>query len=117
MEGLDLRGLITTNNFFCGLHYIVGLADQAIKSLKEWEKMHFGEGKFGATDVPRVFESSESRVIRLIRTATSAFHKYGNEQAGAVADFHAFLSNSKLDMPLSDFRGNRNYVIFFNGDG
>ena len=105
------------NNFFCGLHYIVGLADQAAKSLKEWEKVHFGAEKFGATELPRVYESGESRVVRLIRTATGSFQRRGNEQAGAVADFYAFLGKCNFKMPLEEFRGNRNYVIFHNGGG
>ena len=31
------------NNFFCGLHYVVGLADQAAQTMNAWEKMIFGE--------------------------------------------------------------------------
>ena len=113
----ERTSMMRLNTFFCGLHYIVGLADQASKTLKEWEEVHFGTEKYGATEVPRVFESKESRVIRLIRTATDAFEKHGNEQAGCVADFHAYLDKCALPMPLVEFRGNRSYVIFLNGAG
>ena len=109
--------MLRMNNFFCALHYIVGLADQAGKTLKEWEKLRFGEEKFGATEVPRIYETSESRVVRLIRTTTSAVEKHGNEQAGAYAGFQAYISQLGLPSHLADFRGNRNYVVFYNGVG
>ena len=34
-------------NFFCGLHYLVGLADQAEACLKVWEKMLYPGQKMG----------------------------------------------------------------------
>lgn len=37
-----------TNNFFCGMHFMVAMADQANKTLKEWEKLQFGGEKVGA---------------------------------------------------------------------
>ena len=54
---------------------------------------------------------------RLIRTATSAFHKHGNEQAGVVAEFRAFLDKLDLHLDFHDLRGNREYVLFYNGAG
>eukprot|EP00117_Sycon_ciliatum_P014482 scpid72751/ scgid14724/ len=113
----ERSAMIKMNNFFCGLHYIVGLADQASKSLREWEDIRFGSEKIGANEVHGVYDTKESRVVRLIRTATSAFEKHGNEQAGVVGDFHAFLSQSNTQLPLSEFRGNRNYIVFYNGAG
>ena len=35
------------NHFFCGLHYLVGLADQAEACLKVWEKMLYPGQKMG----------------------------------------------------------------------
>ena len=70
--------------------------------------------KFGATEVSSVYETSESRAVRLIRT-TSAAEKHGNEQAGAYAGFQAYISQLGIPLHLADFHGNRNYVVFYNG--
>lgn len=45
MEQLEVS---KTNNFFCGMHFMVAMADQAYKTLKGWEKLQFGEEKVGA---------------------------------------------------------------------
>ena len=33
------RNFIKVNNFFCGLHSLVGLADQTEASLKAWDRL------------------------------------------------------------------------------
>ena len=43
--------LTTMNNYFCRLHYIVGLADQAQECLRKWEEVHFDGKAFGATEL------------------------------------------------------------------
>ena len=35
--------LINVNSFFCGMHFVVGLADQAEVALKAWDKLLFDE--------------------------------------------------------------------------
>ena len=113
----DQKDVSRMNNFFCGLHYIVGLAEHACEALLEWEQLHFKE-KVGAATLPAARERPrESGTIRLIKTATKSFHKHGDEQAGCIGSFHAFLESSNTALPLSDFRGNRAYVIFYNGAG
>ena len=105
------------NNFYCGMHYIVGLADSCAAALKVWESSHFGEGvKVGAELLPGTWQGNGG-VARLIYSATKAFEKHGDEAAGCVADFHAFLSETKTPLPLEEYRGNRSYVIFRNGAG
>lgn len=103
------------NHLFCGFHFIVGLADQASSCLKEWVGLRFEDEKYGALEVPRVFETKESRVARLIHTAT--LEKHGDEQGGATAHFHAYLQMTNTPSPLANFHGNRNYVAFYNGAG
>ena len=105
------------NNFFCGMHMIVGLANQAVKSLCEWESVHFAGRKVGANTVPSIYDKKECFVQQLVCNATSAFHKRGNEQAGVIADFHAFLDKSDLQLDLHDIKGNREYVLFYNSAG
>ena len=105
------------NNFFCGLHYIVGLADHAIFALHEWEKVHFPSKEYGATSLPQLRTTDECRTSRMVRSATKAFEKHGDEAAGAVADFRTFLDRTGTPTPLEEYRGNRSYVLFFNSAG
>lgn len=37
MSEIERDQLTSMNNFFCGLHYLVGLADSADEVLKKWE--------------------------------------------------------------------------------
>ena len=59
------------NNFFCGLHFLVALADVSAETLRQWESLH-------SEDV----SAGESGTIRLIRTACKAIQKQCSEQAG-----------------------------------
>ena len=107
----------TMNHFFCGLHYIVGLADQADTILRKWEDSHFTE-KVGAGRFSTTRESAtHSQVNRLIYSATKAFEEHGDEAAGVMGYFRAYLRDTQLKLPLREFRGNRNYVLFYNGAG
>lgn len=56
--------LIRMNNFFCGLHYLVGLADSAEATLKLCE----------STIDEDACQGNSSGTQRLIRTACKAFH-------------------------------------------
>ena len=47
------------NSFFCGMHLVVGMADTAASTLKEWESTHF-ESPQGAATLPKVFTRSEA---------------------------------------------------------
>ena len=38
-------GVVRMNDFFCGLHFIVGLADQAEAALKIWDKLLYFDEK------------------------------------------------------------------------
>ena len=74
------------NNFFCGLHFLVDLADSAEATLSLWEMTH---------ELPGCRNSSGTQ--RLIRTACKAFHARGSQlQAGCSSQFHAFLRSKEL---------------------
>ena len=47
------------NNFFCGLHLIVGMADTAATTLMEWEEVHFDKIQ-GAATLPGYFTKKEA---------------------------------------------------------
>ena len=65
--------LTRMNNFFCGLHFLVELADCAEATLKVWEMMH---------DLPKSAKSSQ-----LIRTACKAFIPGGHSKLVALFTF------------------------------
>ena len=91
--------LTRMNNFFCGLHFLVGLADAAEATLKAWEAtLEDDDG----------MEKQSSGVQCLIRTACKAFHHRGSEQAGCSTHFRAFLRRQGISkVPLAAFVGNR----------
>lgn len=68
-EQLNLSSL---NNFFCGMHVIVGMADTAFSTLLQWESAHFDAPPSG----PVMVKKSEPGAIRLIRTACKALSKH-----------------------------------------
>ena len=99
--------LIRMNNFFCGLHFVVGLAECAEATLKFWEEAH---------DLPTNGNSSGTQ--RLVRTACKSFHARGSQQAGCSTQFRAYLRNKAIDkIPLAAFRGNRFNILFYDAAG
>lgn len=101
--------LIRMNNFFCGLHFLVGLADSAEATLKLWETTF---------DEDSTQEKQSSGTQRLIRTACKAFHHRGSEQAGCSTRFRVFLRSKGVNkIPLAAFRGNRFNILFFDAAG
>lgn len=105
--------ILRVNHFYCGLHFLVGMAEVAEKALFAWEKTQL-EDEGVNEDVLR---KGESGTHRLIYTACKALTKHGSEQAGCHAAFMAFLSDKGVNMPLVDFRGNRFNILFFNAAG
>ena len=89
----------TVHHFFCGLHYLVGLAEQSEAVFSEWEKVHF-EGKVGAGALPFTFETGPG-IVRLIRNACKSFTKHGSEQAGCCTDFHTFVEDRGRSFSLT----------------
>ncbi len=104
----------TLNNFFCGMHLLVGMADTASSTLLQWELTHF-EGTEGPAGTSVLVRKSESGVVRLIRTACKALSKHGSEQSGVYKSFTSFLeSNGIKRNPLASFRGNRFNILFYD---
>ena len=100
--------LTRINNFYCGLHLLIGLADAAEAVLKEWE-----------TNVCEIGDQGRSSgTQRLVRTACKAFHHKGPEQAGCSLYFRTYCrSKGILKIPLAPFRGNRFNIIFYDAAG
>ena len=74
-EHLHLSSL---NNFFCGMHVVVGMADCASSTLLQWESTHFDGNVPPNRHV--LVRKSEPGAIRLIRTACKALSRHGSEQ-------------------------------------
>ena len=111
----EQQGISTLNNFFCGLHLLVGMADVSSSTLLQWELTHF-EGTVGAAALfGSTTRQSESGIVRLVRTACKALCKHGSEQSGVYQPFTAFLAtNSIKKNPLVSFRGNRFNIVFYD---
>ena len=65
-------------HFFCGMHMVVGMADNASESLKLFETNHESH-EDGQPEM-----CSEAGTVRLIRTACKAFEKRGDEKSGCA---------------------------------
>ena len=92
----EQQGISTLNNFFCGLHLLVGMADVASSTLLQWELTHF-EGTVGAAALfGSTTRQSESGIVRLVRTACKALCKHGSEQSGVYQPFTAFLATNSI---------------------
>ena len=97
------------NNFFCGLHFLVALADAASATLQQWESMQ--------SAVPDG-SSSECGTMRLVRTACKAIQKQCCQKAGCHTMFKAYLKTQGVTIfPVAKFAGNRFNIIFHNAAG
>ena len=110
----EQQSMSSLNNFFCGLHLLIGMADTAASTLLQWETTHFSEDPVGhGTGV--LVRKSESGTVRLVRTACKALSKHGSEQSGVYQPFTAYLSSNNLPKnPLESFRGNRFNILFYD---
>ena len=57
------------NEFFCGMHYVVGLADQTETALKAWEKLLFDDMPVGSI-ANGGYSKGESGAYRLVQSCT-----------------------------------------------
>jgi len=104
------------NDFFCGMHYVVGLADQAEVALKCWDKLLFEETAVGSL-AHGGYSKGESGTYRLIRTLCKSVQTRGCEKSGRISDFESFIVNDVglKSVPFIPFKGNRFNILFYNG--
>ena len=111
----EKESLSTLNNFFCGMHLVVGLADTAASTLMEWEDLQFKEPVGAAAISGGIASSKESGTVRLLRTACKAFQKHGCEKSGVYIHFSTFLKSCGVTrVPLATFNGNRFNILFYD---
>ena len=111
---------ITVNNFWCGLHFLVGLSEQANKTLRVWEQLLHGDRPVGAPGLPGGYsKTGEAGSTRLVRTVCKALQDRGCEKSGKPVEFRDFLrqEGTVKDVPLVPFKGNRFNVLFHNAAG
>ena len=98
------------HNFYCAMHLIVNMAENASEALKLIEQ------NYDSPVTHSVHSTTEPSSIRLIRTACKAFERRGDEKSGCPLQFMAYLKRKNISKnPLIHFRGNRFNVIFANG--
>ncbi len=111
---------VNINYFFCGLHFLVGLSEQANKTLSVWEGLvHAGE-KVGAPTVPGEYnKAGEAGTTRMVRTVCKAVQDRGCEKAGKPVQFRDFLQTQGQvkDVSLASFKCNSFNVLFHNSAG
>ena len=105
------------NSLFCGLHYVVGLADQSESALKVFDKLLYQDTPVGSLVAGGSgYNNGDSGTTRLIRTLCKAVEDHGCEKSGRMVDFNLALEQDGISKnPLAQFRGNRFNIIFYNG--
>jgi E1A/CREB-binding protein len=126
IDGFDQMSLeqktqhATMYNFWCGLHFLVGLSEQASKTLGVWEDLLHGGKSVGAPSLPGNFaKAGECGSARLVRTVCKAIQDRGCEKAGKPVQFRDFIKEEGTvsKVPLVPFKGNRFNVLFHNAAG
>ena len=110
------ENLIKVNDFFWGLHFLVGLADQTEIALKAWDKLLYDDRPIGSL-ANGGYSKGESGTLRLIRTTCKSVQTHGCEKSGRISDFYTYLTEEVgfLNVPFVSFRGNRLNVLFYDG--
>ena len=79
------------NQFFCGMHFIVGLADISGTALKTWDHLLYDDRPVGLLAHGGYCKNSESGTVRLIRTLCKSVQTKGCEKSGRMVDFLTFF--------------------------
>ena len=76
LSQMEQEKMVEVNQFFCGLNYLVKLADQAKACLKIWESTIHKDRKVGSS-AHGGYSNGESGVTRLIRTVCKSVQERG----------------------------------------
>jgi hypothetical protein len=108
MSDAEKSSICTLNNFFCGLHVLVHVAEAASSCLLQAEKGLF---ELNSPIYDASFrKSNASGCLRFIRTASKAFSCGGDEKNGAYYSFSTYVKpllteNHLHSVPAERFRG------------
>ena len=103
LSGDEKENMTRMNNFFCGLHYLVGLAECTEEVIKI----------ASVTESTETFGSSGTQ--RLIRTACKALRHRGSQQCGSSSSY--LKQQGIFKIPLAQFIGNRFNILFYDAAG
>ena len=109
--------VIHMNNFFCGLHLLVSMAETISESFKGFENMFLEGKKVGADAASGVSVfGSDSGTVRLVRNTCKALAKGGDEKSGCFRAWRTYMMEKGLTTRyLQNFRGNRFNIVFLLG--
>lgn len=105
------------NNFFCGLHLLVGMADSCETSIKEFEiELHDGKNIGSAVRLElKKYHRNESGVLRLIRTESKSFAVGEDEKNGVSLPWNTYVKQKDVKNQIIRFKHNRFNLVFLLG--
>ena len=106
---MEEEKMVEFNQFFFGLHLLVGLVDQVEACLKIWESIIHKDRK-----VPHGgYSNGESGVTRLMRTVCKPVQERGCEKSGKIVCFATYLRDEFgiTSILLFPFLGNRFNIL------
>ena len=117
LEAVEKQSLLNVNEFFCGLPYMVALAEQTEETLKLADNLLYGISKVESL-AHGGYTKGESGTTRLIRTVCKSVQERGCEKSGRMAQFATFIKQKQTVLiPLAPFIGNCFNILFYNGAG
>lgn len=106
------------NNFYCGLHLLIGIADVCEAAIKKFETEYLDGNLIGSAKKPELqrYHKAESGTLRLLRTSSKAFAMGEDERNGVYLPWKTYL-NSKGEKKnyIQRFKHNRFNMIFMTG--
>ena len=104
-------------DIFCGLHFLVGLADQAEPYLKVWENINFMGQNVGSL-LHESYSNGKLGTLRLLRTVCKSVQHHAYEKSGRMVTCEIFMEKRNITrLPIYQFLGNRFNILFLNGAG
>ena len=118
LSRIEQEKMVEINQFFCGLHYLVWLADQAEACLRMWESIIL-EGRKVSSIAHGGYSNGETGVTRLIRTVFKSAQERGCEKSDKIVGFATYLKDEfgMTSILLFSFLGNRFNILFVNAVG
>ena len=106
------------NNFFCGLHLLVGMADTCEGTLKKFERTYLEGRDIGSGVKPelRKYHRSESGTLRLIRTTSKALAVGEDEKNGVSLQWTTYLKQKEERNLIGRFKHNRFNLVYVLGE-
>jgi hypothetical protein len=105
------------NNFYCGLHLLVGIADVCETALKKFEDLYLGNKDVGSGVRPELkrYHKAESGTLRLIRTCSKMCAVGEDEKSGCSLEWKTFLQEKCEKNLITRFKHNRFNLVFVLG--